>query len=59
MHFTRNRRKSSQPSQPLKVGPHEVTATKQERILGVIFDAELRFKNHMTKVKDRGWKNVG
>ena len=59
MHFTRNRRKSSQPSQPLKVGPHEVTATKQERILGVIFDAELRFKNHMTKVKDRGWKNAG
>jgi hypothetical protein len=58
MHFSRNRKKTSQPSAPLRVGQHEVVATKQERILGVIFDTELRFKNHMSKVKSRGWKNA-
>ena len=40
------------------VDGHEVNPTKSERILGVIFDSELRFKNHMAKVKTRGWKSA-
>lgn len=59
MHFSRNSRKmATANSAPLRVGRHSVHPSKRERILGVIFDSELRFKDHLAKVKSRGWRSA-
>lgn len=59
MHFTRNRKKITDADSPLRVGSHVVLPSTKERILGVIFDSELRFKDHLAKVKTRGWRSAG
>lgn len=58
MHFTRNSRKMAEARTPLRVGRHTVQSSTKERILGVIFDSELRFKDHLAKVKSRGWRSA-
>lgn len=57
IHFSRNSRKMT-TSVPLRVGQHTVQPSTKERILGVIFDSELRFKDHLAKVKTRGWRSA-
>ena len=59
MRLTRNKRKlQHQALLPLNVNGHEAMPTESERILGVVFDNKLQFKNHMSKVKARGWKSA-
>ena len=58
MHFSRNPKKLAIAPPPLQVGRHAVQPSTKERILGVIFDSELRFKDHLAKVKSRGWKSA-
>lgn len=58
MHFTQNPRKMAGARTPLRVGRHTVEPSAKERILGVIFESELRFKDHLAKIKTRGWRSA-
>ena len=56
VHFTRNIRLQS--STPLYIKGVEVRPQEETKILGVVMDSELRFKNHIKKMSIRGLKAV-
>lgn len=60
IHFThfRNTKKIAQPLQALRVGEAVVAPSQSAKILGVIFDRELNFKEHVARAAKRGWKGV-
>jgi ribonuclease HI len=60
IHFThfRNTKKIAQPLQALRVGESVVAPAQSAKILGVIFDRELRFKEHVARAAKRGWQGV-
>lgn len=58
IHFTRNTRKRVQPEQALQVAGSMVAPVQSQRVLGVILDSRLNFREHMASVKTRGLKSV-
>ena len=56
VHFTRNSR--FQSSNPISIKGIEVSPCKETKILGVLMDSELRYKNHIKKVSGKGLKAV-
>lgn len=60
IHFThfRNTKKIAQPLQALRIGDSEVPPSPSAKILGVILDRELNFKEHIARASKRGWQAV-
>lgn len=56
IHFTRNARKLS--DRPLNVGGEQVMPKASVKILGVVFDRQLRFKEHAARAAKRGLRAV-
>ncbi len=58
LHFTRSTTGIQQPFQALRVGEAFVAPSKTARLLGVIFDGQLKFTEHLARASTRGWKSV-
>jgi hypothetical protein len=60
MHFVppKSRGRVLQPVQPLQVGPALVGPSDVAKILGVLIDSQLTFKQHIAKVAEKGWKSA-
>ena len=56
VHFTRNPRLQS--TTPLDIRGVEVRPQEETKVLGMVIDSELRFKNHIKKVSIKGLKAV-
>lgn len=57
-HFTRNNRRPNAPGAdvPLVMSGQTIKASPQNKILGVILDQALRYKEHISKAGDKGVK---
>ena len=53
IHFTRNQRQRQLPAVPLHVDRATVAPASEVKILGVIFDQDLRFKSHIGKAANK------
>lgn len=58
IHFTKRKTLRQLPALPLKIGQQEVATSTTAKILGVILDQELRFKEHVGRITKRGIKAV-
>jgi hypothetical protein len=60
IHFTHfgNTKKVAQPLQVLHIGGASVAPSHSVEILGVIFDHELRFREHVARAAKRGWQSI-
>jgi hypothetical protein len=52
IHFTRRRDKTS--TRPFTIKGEEISAKETAKILGVVLDSQLRYKQHITKATTKG-----
>ena len=60
IHFThfRKTKKIARPLQALRIEEAVVAPSQSAKILGVIFDRELMFKDHVARAAKRGWQGI-
>jgi exonuclease III/ribonuclease HI len=56
IHFTRNARQNPSPKLALRIGTQNINPSNTVKLLGVIFDERLRFREHVGRVTKRGIK---
>ncbi|KAJ5819478.1 hypothetical protein N7474_005069 [Penicillium riverlandense] len=54
IHFTRNTNRNPQPAQPLKVDKQKIAPSNAVKLLGVICDQKLKFREHIGRATKRG-----
>ncbi len=60
MHFTLTRsfKKIVRPVQALRIGDAAVAPSESAKLLGVVFDSALTFKEHVARAAKRGWRSA-
>ncbi|KAF7117738.1 hypothetical protein CNMCM5793_006918 [Aspergillus hiratsukae] len=56
IYFTRNARQNPSPKLALRIGTQNIYPSNTVKLLGVIFDEQLRFREHVGRVTKRGIK---